>query len=440
MKNRLKKKLNLTHNLGLKLLALAFSVGLWFIVNNITDPVIRKSFSNVTVEIENEDMITNEGKVYEILDSTDTVTVTVRGKTSIVNALNKEDIQAVADMSELSFMNTVPIKVSSTKSSYNSQLEFSSSMENLKLTIEDMKQTQFVINTTISGEPADGYVVGTVTPSQNVVRVSGPESVIDQIDHVGAVVDIRDSYTTDITTNVELKFYDEDDNEVKSSSIKTNISTINVAVTILATKEVTLKYVVAGEPAEGYLLTGDVTSEPSTITIAGKKSALDSVTELLITDSTLSVDGATEDVTKVIAIKKYLPSGTQFADSEFSGNVTVTVGIEPEASAEFEVPVSNFAIGNAPEGYQVTIKEFEDSSVKTYKIAVTGIEDDVNSLKAREIIGVVDMNLMLEQMGMTEWTEGTYSGEITFNLPEDVQTQQTYTLTIEVEAESSDEE
>ena len=69
--------------------------------------------------------------------------------------------------------------------------------ENLKLIIEDMKRTQFVINTNISGEPADGYVVGTVTPSQNVVRVSGPESIINQIDHVDATVDIRDtvSYT-----------------------------------------------------------------------------------------------------------------------------------------------------------------------------------------------------------------------------------------------------
>lgn len=70
-------------------------------------------------------MITNEGKVYEIQDETDSVTVTVRGKSSIVSSLNKEDIKAVADMSDLSFMNTVTIKLSCTRSNYNSQLELS---------------------------------------------------------------------------------------------------------------------------------------------------------------------------------------------------------------------------------------------------------------------------------------------------------------------------
>ena len=428
MKNKLTH--NLTHNLGLKILALVFSVGLWFVVNNITDPVIRKSFTSVPVEITNADMITNEGKVYEIQDETDSVTVTVRGKSSIVSSLNKEDIKAVADMSDLSFMNTVTIKLSCTRSNYNSQLELSSNVENLKLAIEDMKRTQFVINTNISGEPADGYVVGTVTPSQNVVRVSGPESIINQIDHVDATVDIRDTYTSDITTSVELKFHDENHNEIKSSSIKTNISAINVVVTILATKEVPLKFAVTGEPASGYLTTGSV---------AGRKSVLDSVSEILIADSSLSVEDATEDVTRIISAKKYLPSGTQFADSTFNGNVSVTVGVEPEASKELEVPVKNFAIGNAPEGFDVEIKEFQDESVKTYTVAVTGIADDVNSLNAKDVIGVVDMNQMLDKLAMTEWQEGSYTGEITFNFPDDVKTQQSYSLTLTVTQKSEEE-
>ena len=426
MKNKLTH--NLTHNLGLKILALVFSVGLWFVVNNITDPVIRKSFTSVPVEITNADMITNEGKVYEIQDETDSVTVTVRGKSSIVSSLNKEDIKAVADMSDLSFMNTVTIKLSCTRSNYNSQLELSSNVENLKLIIEDMKRTQFVI-----------YVVGTVTPSQNVVRVSGPESIINQIDHVDATVDIRDTYTSDITTSVELKFHDENHNEIKSSSIKTNISTINVVVTILATKEVPLKFAVTGEPASGYLTTGSVVSVPETITIAGRKSVLDSVSEILIADSSLSVEDATEDVTRIISAKKYLPSGTQFADSTFNGNVSVTVGVEPEASKELEVPVKNFAIGNAPEGFDVEIKEFQDESVKTYTVAVTGIADDVNSLNAKDVIGVVDMNQMLDKLAMTEWQEGSYTGEITFNFPDDVKTQQSYSLTLTVTQKSEEE-
>lgn len=131
-------KNKLTHNLGLKMLALIFSIGLWFVVNNITDPIGEKTFYNVPVEIINEDKIADEGKVYEVLEGTDAINVKVTGKKSIISYINKEDIKAVADLSELTFMNTVTIKVSSLKN--NTELEFSASVDNMKLSIEDMKQ------------------------------------------------------------------------------------------------------------------------------------------------------------------------------------------------------------------------------------------------------------------------------------------------------------
>ena len=61
------------NNFGLKLLAVIVSLGLWFVVNNINDPLERVRFNNIPVEILNEEQLTNGGKVYEIIDNTDTV-------------------------------------------------------------------------------------------------------------------------------------------------------------------------------------------------------------------------------------------------------------------------------------------------------------------------------------------------------------------------------
>ncbi len=417
----------LTHNLGLKILALVFSVGLWFVVNNITDPIGEKSFYNVPVEIINEDKITNEGKVYEILDGTDAINVKITGKKSVISYINKEDIKAVADLSELTFMNTVTIKVSSVKNS--TELEFSPSIDNMKLSIEDMKQVQKMINTSTSGVPADGYIVGTVTPSQNVVRLSGPESLIDQIDRVEAVANIS-GYSTDITSSVELKFCNTEGNEIKSSSIKTNISTINVAVTILGTKEVPLKFEVQGKPEKGYVVSHEMTMVPEKVMIAGRKNALDSVTEIAVADPTLNVDGLSEDVTAIVNIRKYLPNGIQLAETSFNGNISVTVGIEPLITREYDIPVKNFAVGNAPEGYEVTIREFENEEVENYRISVSGVEDDIRKIRANDVIGVVDMQKIAETQGITEWAEGSYVGEITFNLSENVTLDVPYSLTV----------
>lgn len=420
-------KNKLTHNLGLKILALVFSVGLWFVVNNITDPVGEKSFYNVPVEIINEDMIADEGKVYEVLEGTDAINVKITGKKSVISYINKEDIKAVADLSELTFMNTVSIKVSSVKN--NTELEFAPSVENMKLSIEDMKQVQKMINTSTAGVPAEGYIVGTVTPSQNVVRLSGPESLVDQIDRVEAVANIS-GYSTDITSSVELKFCNAEGDEIKSSSIKTNISTINVAVTILGTKEIPLKFAVQGKPKDGYVVSRNMEMVPETVRIAGRKSVLDSITEINIADAALMVDGLNEDMTTVVNIRKYLPSGVQLADTSFDGDVSVTVNIEPLVTKEYDIPVKNFAVGNAPEGYDVFIQEFENDGVKDYKISVSGVESEIRKIRANEVIGVVNMQKIAETQGITEWTEGSYVGEITFNLSESIVLKAPYSLTI----------
>jgi len=97
------------NNLDLKLLALLFSIILWLIVVNIDDPVKSVQFSGVEVKILNAGELENKGKVYEVIEDTGVVTVTVKGRRSIVEDISKENISAVADMRNLSSMNTLSI-------------------------------------------------------------------------------------------------------------------------------------------------------------------------------------------------------------------------------------------------------------------------------------------------------------------------------------------
>jgi hypothetical protein len=437
MKNNSIKKVAgiVTNNIGLKILAVIVSLGLWFIVNNNIDPTEKKTFNNIKVDITNEDMLTNEGKVYDILDGSDTVNVEVYGKRSVLQYISKDDIKAVADMSQLTFMNTISIEVSSSRN--NSELEFKTNIDNVKLSIEDRKRVQMIINTTTSGEPANGYVVGSVTASQNIVRLSGPESVIDSVDHVEANVSI-DGYSSDINTSAELKIYDAENNEIKNSSITMNISTVNIAVTILATKEVPITFVIPDEPPTGYVVSDEILSEPETVTLAGLKSTLDGVTKVTVTDALLSVAEDKADKTVSINIKKYLPTGTQLADSTFSGNVTVTISIEPIVTREIKVPTKNFAVGNKPDGFDVTLMEVSEEDY--YTIRISGTQEAVNSVTANDVIGVVDMDRLADDLEIDEWTAGSYHGKLTFNLPDSVTLGTDYSMTVVLEDNTNDEE
>ena len=111
----MKRTNKLWNNLGLKIMAVIFSILLWLVAVNINDPVERKVFRDVRVETRNTNLLTDENKLYKVLDDTDTVTVTVRASRSVLENINVSDITATADFSELSFTNTVPIKLSVNK-------------------------------------------------------------------------------------------------------------------------------------------------------------------------------------------------------------------------------------------------------------------------------------------------------------------------------------
>lgn len=430
------KNKKITHNLGLKILSLLFSIGLWLSVMNISDPSKSATYSGIPVEIENSELITNEGKVFSVEDNVETVTVKVTGKRSLIDSLSKDDIRAIADMKDLSFMNTVTIRVVSSK--YSNQITLQSLTENLKLDIEDIKRVQLAIETVTTGEPHTGYIVGNVTPEQNIVRISGPQSVIDEIDRIEASVDVNNA-TSDIKTSAELKLYDAEGDEIKSNALTQNISNVLVSVSILDTKQIPIHYSTSGIPADGYMTTGEIVSVPATVTVAGKKSVIEAMNGVIVEDAALNITGQTSDMTTIIDIGKYLPAGVTFADSTFNGAASVTVKIEAAETRDFDVPLSNILLTNEPEEFVASIEGADDEDA-VYSIALTGLASKIITMSDENIRGVVNLEELKETLELEEWAEGTYTAPITFSLDDDVKTNNVYTVRVHIDKKTEENE
>lgn len=425
----------ITNNLGLKVLAVLFSIALWLIVININDPVTYKSFSGIEVEILNQAALAEQGKVFEVLENTNVVNVTVNAKRSILDGISKENIRAVADLEDLSSMNTVSIHVSST--AYNDSLDsIKCNTENLKLSIEDLKRTQLVINTVTVGEPSEGYIVGSVATNQNVVRVSGPESAISQISRVEAAVSVE-GMSSDISTNVDLRLYNEDGELVDTSNITKNIDSVSVNVGILATKTVPLTIPVTGTPESGFAATGEIVTEPTNITIAGKASVLDSVNDITIPEGSVDITGLRESHTGVVDVGNYLPDGVSFADKSFDGNVTVSVVIEQEVEEIVELPLSSVAVNNLPEGFtaEVTyVSTFgaEDAEAAVIPVTVAGLNAAVSQMTAGNVAASVDITSIMDTYNLEECREGTYQAPLSLTMPEGVRATGSYAVTVTI--------
>lgn len=427
----MKKKL--TDNLGLKILAVVFSFIIWFIVVNINDPVDKTVFRNVPVEILNADAVTSQGKVYEILNNTDVIDVTVWAKRSILDTLGKDNIIATADMQEINFMDTmVRIKLSTNK--YNDKLEsITSATENMEIRIEDMKREQFMITTTTVGEPADGYILGSVSADQNLVRISGPESIVSKIDRAEASVDIA-GLSQDIRTDATIRLYDSDNNLIEDKNLKKSLDQVKINIEILQTKRVPLSFTVTGTPTEGYALTGKVESTPSTVLVAGKGTAIKNISQIDISDPSLNVTGQSGNLTAAIELKKYLPENISLAENNFNGSIKVTVYIEKELSTELKLPADEVLLMGVPEGMEGTLAGGDEELT----LQVTGLAENLETLETAEITASIDIDAYMEEHSLTELLAGEYEMELKLTLPDGVR-QETKT-TVQVILKDTDAE
>ncbi len=432
----MKKKL--TANLGLKILAVLFSVAIWFIVININDPVDKQVFRNIPVEILHEEAVINAGKVYEILDGTDVIDVTVWAKRSILDTFGEENIIATADMQEINFMDTmVRIKLSTNK--YSNRLEsIGSSTENMLVSIEDLKREQFVISVAPIGEPAEGYIIGNISTDQNAVSVSGPESIVSQVDRAEVSVN-AEGLTQDIRTNVSIRLYDKDNKPVEDVNLKKSLDQVLVTLEILETRRVPLGLTFTGEPADGYALTGVVESNPSTVQIAGKGSTIRNISQIDIPDSVLDVTGCIGNLVETVELKQYLPDNVIIAEPDFNGKATITVHIEREITSRIAIDTNEVTIRGVPENMEARIESPED----IVNITVRGLSDHVSALNEAEIAARINLEEYMARNNITELEPGSYEMPLVLNLPEGIRQEEDVSVQViisDTAAEHNNEE
>lgn len=411
--------------MGLKIASLFFAFVLWLVINNSNDPTIDRSFSNIPVKLLNTELITDSGQVYEVLDDTAVIDkVTVWAPRSVISSLNASNIVATADVSELSSLDTISIKLSVTNL-YSGDIEkITGSNDTVRLNIEDVKTKALALKATVSGEVESGYLVGEITTDQNLVRISGPESVVNEI--TKAIVDVPvTGFTSDISDNAEIKLYDSENNLVQNSRITQSIETVGVKVNIYKTLEVPVYFNVTGIPAAGYRVAGEVQGSINSIVLAGKESVLKNITAVEISEEAIDITGLTEDYVAEIDIRDYLPANTFLADSS-QRNIQVTVDIEPEVSKKLEIQSNKIEVLNVPDGYRATLQEFEENII----IEVSGLSADVSELRAYDIKGTVDISEWMEEENMTEPIEGYYQVEIDFGLSNNITLKEPFIVTM----------
>ena len=406
-------KHKITKNWGLKLVSFLFAAVLWLIVTNINDPSSPYKESNIPVVLKNTDLITNNGQIYEVLDGTDMIdSVVIWAPRSVVDKLSRSDIVAEADVRDLTSLNTINIKLSTNK--YNDKLDsIKGSIENVKLNIENKETRSFPIKANLTGEVRDGYMVGNVSTEQNLIRVSGPESLISQITRAQAEVDIS-GFTSNIGTDSDIRLYNEAGVEIKAQSIEKSITKVRVNVEILEKKTVPISHKFSGIPAEGYRATGEITSGRNSVELAGKSETLRGISVIEIPEGVIDVSGAVETVETVIDLRDYLPAGVVLAEEGFDGNISVSVQIEQQRRQTVSGMMENIQFVGVPEGYEAVINEPEER----YRVTLVGLASELAEIDVNTLEVYVDVAAWIEAQENPEPESGYFRMPLAVRLPE----------------------
>ena len=404
-------KNKLLRNWGLKLCSFLIAAVLWLIVTNINDPVGTFRVYNVPVVLQNTDLITNSGQVYEVLDHTDVIdVVTIQAKRSIIDSLDESNIIAVADVNELTNLNTVAIKLSTNK--YNDKLEsIRGNIDNVKLNIEAEKTKTLPLRAVTIGTVKEGYMVGDISTEQNLIEITGPESVISQVKRATVTVNVS-GFTNNIGTDSPNHLYDENDKIIDVDSVVKNSNKVRVTVEILELKTVDINWKSTGIPGRGYMATGEIQAGRNSVTIAGRSKAIANINSIDIPEAVLDITGATENLETIVDLTDYLPDGVILAEEDFKGRVNVTVVVEPVVERVASISPDRIQIVNVPEGFNVEI-DMEDDA---HDITLVGLESDLNELDLSTIQATVDIAALMEKEGLISMSAGHYTADLTYGL------------------------
>lgn len=374
-------KERLTRNTGLKILSLLVAFLVWVVILNVDDPVIPKTFRDITVTTINENVLAQKDKVYEVV-SGETVDVQVKAKRSVMETLDNSDFQAIADLSKLSLVYAVPIDVS--VPGYGDRVEIVKENYTMQVSLENLETKQFKINVVTSGTVAEGSYIKEKTTSPNIIQVSGAESVIDKVNEVVVEVNVNNERESFKKTALP-KVYDKNGTLMDSGNITLSYDEVDVSVDLLKTKTVNLFIELKGTPYYGYRYK-DFEYEPKQVVIAGEQAELDKVQYIM---GEYNIDYKREDIEDVVNIADFIKNDVILIDE--NKNAVVNIHIEKLKSKDINLSSSDIELKNLPPGLAANLNSTDDILVEV--LGEEALLSGINKYNLKPYIDLSDSDI-----------------------------------------------
>lgn len=369
-------------NLSLKILSAVFAVVLWTIIVNIYDPTTSYTFSNVSVQLINTESLTDKNYSYEIVDG-GKISVYVSGPKSVVTNIKASDIVATADLSKISaFADYVDIHVSVVRNGQTlNNVEAVPKTSAVRLSIENRDTKTINVNTEVTGKPADGYALVKQTLNPTSIKVTGPSSIIDTIDHAGITFDVTGA-TDEVHGDADIHLYDEEENEIKDVSVDLSQSSVSYTAQVVRIKTVAVEAGYSGTPKDGYTISS-VTLNQNNVQVYGDENALNNLEKIVIPSNNINVDELDKDRIYKFSLENYIDKSLHILKNS---RVEVTVKVGTTTTKSITLNTSDIRVSGLDTSMTYGFVD------KTYNIEIEGNADAIAALDISKISVSADLS------------------------------------------------
>ena len=401
-------------NLSLKILSAVFAVVLWTIIVNIYDPTTSYTFSNVSVQLINTESLTDKNYSYEIVDG-GKISVYVSGPKSVVTNIKASDIVATADLSKISaFADYVDIHVSVVQNGQTlNNVEAAPKTSAVRLSIENRDTKTINVNTEVTGKPADGYALVKQTLNPTSIKVTGPSSIIDTIDHAGITFDVTGA-TDEVHGDADIHLYDEEENEIKDVSVDLSQSSVSYTAQVVRIKTVAVEAGYSGTPKDGYTISS-VTLNQNNVQVYGDENALNNLEKIVIPSNNINVDELDKDRIYKFSLENYIDKSLHILKNS---RVEVTVKVGTTTTKSITLNTSDIRVSGLDTSMTYVF------AYKTYNIEIEGNKDFVSTIDTSKISVSADLS--------TYKSSGTVDIKLSVSLPEGISLKNDVTVKAEL--------
>ena len=401
-------------NLSLKILSVVFAVVLWTIIVNIYDPTTSYTFSNVSVQLINTESLTDKNYSYEIVDG-GKISVYVSGPKSVVTNIKASDIVATADLSKIrAFADYVDIHVSVVRNGQTlNNVEAAPKTSAVRLSIENRDTKTINVNTEVTGKPADGYALVKQTLNPTSIKVTGPSSIIDTIDHAGITFDVTGA-TDEVHGDADIHLYDEEENEIKDVSVDLSQSSVSYTAQVVRIKTVAVEAGYSGTPKDGYTISS-VTLNQNYVQVYGDENALNNLEKIVIPSNNINVDELDKDRIYKFSLENYIDKSLHILKNS---RVEVTVKVGTTTTKSITLNTSDIRVIGLDTSMTYGFAD------KTYNIEIEGNTDLVSTIDTSKISVSADLS--------TYKSSGTVDIKLSVSLPEGISLKNDVTVKAEL--------